>query len=265
MAPSSTPDIPPPAPETATPPAPSQPEMPPPAPPQPEIPKPTPPSPEIPPPTPEPTRQPPPQTPPTPKPPQPMAEMPRHAALEPPPPPKPRHIPRNKAAPHREPPRPIVEATPPPSVKPTPSSTPAARPTQTAAAPGTGAGPGTKAGPGKGAEGIGKGAIGTAIGPGDDYLERLYRHLLQYKTYPPEAISQKRQGAVVIGFTIARDGRVSDARIEKSSGSPILDRATLALVQRASPVPSLPDTFKGGAARVKFPINYELGLIDELF
>ncbi|HEX4111702.1 MAG TPA: energy transducer TonB [Stellaceae bacterium] len=267
------PDIPPPAPEQVAPQTPPQPEMPPPTPPQPEIPKPTPPSPEIPPPTPEPTRQPPPQTPPTPQPPQPMAVMPPPAALEPPPPPKPHRIPpRLTVVRHREPPREIVEATPAPNLMPVPSPAPAAAPApaqaQTAAAlatPGAGSGPGAKTGSGKGAEGIGKGAIGDGIGPGDDYLERLYRHLLRYKKYPPEAIGAKQQGSVIVGFTIARDGTVSNARIEKSSGSPSLDQATLALVRRASPAPPLPDSFKGSEARVKFPIDYKLSLIDQMF
>jgi protein TonB len=186
--------------------------------------------------------------------------------LEPPPPPKPHHIPpRARPVPPRETPREIVRTRPAPAA-PVPTPVPTATQAATATAnPGTGGGPGAKAGPGRGEEGAGKGAIGTDAGPGDEYLERLYRHLLRYKKYPPEAISRKLQGNVVIGFTIARDGTVSDARIEKSSGSPSLDQATLALVQRASPVPSLPDSFNGSVARVKFPIDYKLSLIDELF
>jgi protein TonB len=143
--------------------------------------------------------------------------------------------------------------------------TPATAPTTTAlAAPGAG-NAGVKPGPGKGVEGAGKGVVGPGAGPGNDYLERLYRHLLRYKKYPPEALSAKQQGSVVVGFTIARDGAVSDARIEKSSGSRLLDAATLALLRRAAPVPPLPDSFKGGAARVKFPIDYKLSLIDQIF
>lgn len=236
----SKPDIPPPAPEPVAPP------------PQPEMPPPTPPQPEIPPPQPEPIRQPP-QTPPTPQPPQPMA-----TAVPPPvimeiPPTKPRHIPprRQAARPHEAPAQPSA-----PTLTPSPAPAPAA--------PGASAGPAAP-GPGKGIEGAGKGAIGNTLGPGDDYLEKLYRHLLRYKKYPPEAVSTKQQGAVVIGFTLSRDGTIGDAHIEKGSGFPALDDATLAMVRRASPAPRLPDGYKSDTARVKFRIDYKLSLLDQMF
>jgi protein TonB len=260
------PDMPPPAPEPISPPVPSQPELPPPQPAKPEMPPPTPPAPEMPPPTPTPVEQPPPQTPPIPQPPKPMAMAPPPVAVEIPPP-KPHRVP----PPHRPAPRHVApaKAVPPPVLAPLPAGpsgqTPATAPTTTTlAAPGAG-NAGVKPGPGKGVEGAGKGVVGPGAGPGNDYLERLYRHLLRYKKYPPEALSAKQQGSVVVGFTIARDGAVSDARIEKSSGSRLLDAATLALLRRAAPVPPLPDSFKGGAARVKFPIDYKLSLIDQIF
>jgi periplasmic protein TonB len=172
--------------------------------------------------------------------------------------PKPRHAPpRRRAQTHRE-----TQS----SVKapvPAPLKEAKTEPAQTATVPAAAAGIG--AGPGKGLTGPGKGAIGNTAGPGDDYLERLYRHLLRYKKYPPEAISAKQQGSAVVGFVIARDGTISDARIEKSSGSSILDQATLTMVQRASPAPVLPDSFKPSEARVRFPIDYKLSLIDQMF
>ncbi len=232
----SKPDIPAPAPVS-----PAQTEMPPP-PPQPEIPKPTPASPEIPPPPPSPTKAV------TPAPPQLVVSVP---------PPKPHYVP---------PRRPVrQEETRPRPTQPSPARqaapVPAPAETKTALAAPPGAGPGQ----GQGAQGAGKGAIGNSPGPGDDYLEKLYRHLLRYKKYPPEAIGAKQQGRVEVAFTIARDGTISDTRIEKSSGSAMLDQATLALVQHASPAPALPDSYKGAAARVRFPIDYKLSLIDQMF
>lgn len=243
----SQPDIPVPAPQPVSPPAPAQPEMPPPTPPQPEIPKPTPPAPEIPPPPPSPTKAV------TPAPPRLVMNIP---------PPKPRYVPlRHRTRRAETPPRPATVPVPAPPRTPAPQPAPAAAAqTQTALAS-----PGTGAGPGHGTEGAGKGAIGNSPGPGDDYLEKLYRHLLRYKKYPLEAIGAKQQGRVEVAFTIARDGTISGARIEKSSGSAMLDQATLALVQHASPAPPLPDSYKGIAARVKFPIDYKLSLIDQTF
>ena len=243
------PDIPPPAPEPVTPPQP----------PQPEVPRPTPPQPEIPPPAPEPIRPPPPQTPPTPQPPQPMATaVPPPVAVEIPPP-KPRHIPpRRQAAPRRVTPPAQTAPVAPTSPAPAPAATPAP------AAPGAAVSPGVP-GPGKGTQGLGKGAFGNKAGPGDEYLDRLYKHLLRYKKYPPDALNAKQQGAVEIGFTIARDGTISDAHIEKGSGFPALDEATLTMVRRASPAPALPADFTGAEARVKFRIDYKLSLLDQMF
>ncbi len=178
--------------------------------------------------------------------------------------PKPRPTPpRRRAQPHRETQSPPLEAPPPQPTKPPEAQTEQPATAQAATLPAAAAGIG--AGPGKGLEGAGKGAVGSTAGPGDDYLERLYRHLLRYKKYPPEAISAKQQGSAVIGFVIARDGTISDAKIEKSSGSPILDQATLTMVQHASPAPALPDSFKANEARVRFPIDYKLSLIDQMF
>lgn len=174
--------------------------------------------------------------------------------------PKPRPAPpRRRAQSHRET-RSLVET---PLPRPAPPQEAKTEPARAATVPAAAAGVG--AGPGKGVAGAGKGAIGSTAGPGDDYLERLYRHLLRYKKYPPEAISAKQQGSAVVGFVIARDGTISDARIEKSSGSPVLDQATLTMVQRASPAPALPDSFKPSEARVRFPIDYKLSLIDQMF
>jgi periplasmic protein TonB len=262
----SPPDIPSPVPEPVQILPPPPPEMKAAPTPPPEVPKPPQSTAVIPPPAPQPIAPPlppkaaipppPPIAPPSP----PKAAAPPQVVVEIPPP-KPRHVPpRRQAARHREAPTRVE-----PAIEPAQTATPApaalAQPSTATAL----AAPGTGAGPGKGTEGTGKGAIGNTVGPGDDYLERLYRHLLRYKTYPPEAIGQKQQGSVVIGFTIARDGTINSARIEKSSGSAILDRATLAMVQRASPAPRLPDSFKGSEARVKFPIDYKLSLIDQIF
>jgi periplasmic protein TonB len=197
-------------------------------------------------------------------------------ALLPPPPPKPpvpeprRTFHRTFSPSHFSPPVAAQRPAPPASL-PNPSTAHSPVPTQSgtgtvsAQAPGAGHGPGGKTGQGAGAAGTGQGAIGDGVGPGDNYLERLYRHLLRYKSYPKEAVDRKQQGKVEIGFTIARDGSISDVHIERSSGYPDIDQATAAMVRRAAPMPPLPQSFKGNSARVKFPIDYRLGLFDQMF
>jgi periplasmic protein TonB len=195
---------------------------------------------------------------------------------EPPSPPKPARAKLKPKTHHAE----IVQETQPaltpdPPEPPAPVSAPQSTPATTATeaatvsppASGIGAGAGTggDAGPGKGIDGRGQGAIGADAGPGDEYLERLYRHLLRFKQYPPDAIAQKQQGAVEIGFSIGRDGTLGNAHIEKSSGFALIDDAAVAMLQRASPAPPLPESYKADEARARFTIDYKLSVVDRVF
>ena len=76
---------------------------------------------------------------------------------------------------------------------------------------------------------------------------------------------EKQEGSVIIAFTIARDGTIENAHIERGSGFPLLDEATLAMLKKASPVPPLPESYHGREARAALPINYKLGLLDSMF
>jgi len=127
------------------------------------------------------------------------------------------------------------------------------------------AGPGGATGVGTGAAGAGRGALGNGKGPGDDYLDRLRRHLAKYKRYPPDAVKRKQEGTVMISFVLARDGTVLQAQIERSSGFPLLDQAALDMMHNASPVPPLPPSFTGDEAHLVIPAGFRIGLFDRLF
>lgn len=49
--------------------------------------------------------------------------------------------------------------------------------------------------------------------------------------YPPNSMLQGEEGSVQLKLTIAANGRVSDARIERSSGSRTLDRTTVGWIK----------------------------------
>ena len=106
---------------------------------------------------------------------------------------------------------------------------------------------------------------GSREGPGDEYLEELRRWLARHKHYPQEAIDKNEEGQVVVGFTLKRDGTVLQAWIEKSSGVPILDRAALAMLHDASPVPPVPARYQGAELKLAMPIDYSIGFFDKLF
>jgi len=220
-------------------------------------------------------------TPPTPTPPAPMPETsslpPAPQALAPPPKPRPVAKPRPptpKPAPHVaekpvENPTPLTAPTVATEPPPGPSNgqgapAPNARP-GTAASGTASAGPGGATGVGTGAAGAGRGAFGNGKGPGDDYLDRLRRHLAKYKHYPAEAVKRKQEGTVQLSFVLARDGTVLEAEVERSSGFPLLDQAALDMMHNASPVPPLPASFDGDRAHIVMPAGFKIGLFDRLF
>ncbi|HEY1505457.1 MAG TPA: energy transducer TonB [Stellaceae bacterium] len=185
--------------------------------------------------------------------------------------PVPQHKPRPPQP--KPPPTPAqtVQATPAPST-PQPAvqqpATPAPTPAQTASAAGTDQPlPPGSGGRGRGDEGAGRAAVGNGSlnGPGDDYLEAVRRWVTRYKKYPDESVKQKQEGVVQLGFKFTRDGTVTDAWIEKSSGFPLLDEAALAMIRGASPIPKVPDRFQGDTLTLVMPENFKIGLFDRLF
>lgn len=75
---------------------------------------------------------------------------------------------------------------------------------------------------------------------------------LIYQTWqPPSKTPADKEGAtVVVRFKIVRDGVVSSVRIEKKSGSEVLDNSALQAIKDASPLPPLPEDYKGDALEV---------------
>jgi protein TonB len=86
----------------------------------------------------------------------------------------------------------------------------------------------------------------------------LLARLGQVKRYPASARFHHQQGVVVLRFSMDRDGRVLSARIEKSSGVEALDQETLALIQRAQPLPKPPTEMPGNPIELTVPIEFSL-------
>lgn len=68
----------------------------------------------------------------------------------------------------------------------------------------------------------------------------MHLHLNKHKRYPAEARNRGIQGVVTVSFSINREGKVTQARVVKPSGSPILDAEALEWLARASPLPAPP-------------------------
>ena len=99
----------------------------------------------------------------------------------------------------------------------------------------------------------------------EDYLLRLQAWIAREERYPAEARAEHREGKGVVGFTIARDGKVTRAWIDQSTGSPLLDQASLATIRDASPVPPLPHDLSGTSVDFYLPVDYSLSNFERLF
>ena len=95
-------------------------------------------------------------------------------------------------------------------------------------------------------------------GPYDSYLLRIRRKIEGLWSYPPQALSEKREGNAVIRFTIDAGGTLADYYITSSSGSPILDEGALACVRAASPFEPLPGVFNLSLLHVTATFSYRM-------
>jgi len=86
----------------------------------------------------------------------------------------------------------------------------------------------------------------------------LVRQLQRYKRYPAEAQARGVQGVAQLAFSVDRHGGVHRARIVRSSGSSVLDRATMQLIARAQPLPPPPPEVRGAEIAIVVPIRYNL-------
>ncbi|MFC4256194.1 TonB family protein [Altererythrobacter xixiisoli] len=68
-------------------------------------------------------------------------------------------------------------------------------------------------------------------------MAQLERH----RRYPAAARARRLQGVAHVTFRMNRAGRVLASRVSRSAGAAMLDRAALDTLQRAQPLPAIPD------------------------
>jgi protein TonB len=83
----------------------------------------------------------------------------------------------------------------------------------------------------------------------------LTRHIERYQRYPDQAVHDRLEGTVQLAFVLGRDGKIRDAWIQSSSGKAILDSAAVDALQRAQPLPSIPNELPD-QLKIKLPISF---------
>jgi len=88
--------------------------------------------------------------------------------------------------------------------------------------------------------------------------DQLRAWLERHKEYPRRARERRIEGTVLLRFTVDADGRVSSRTIERGSGSELLDRAVIDMIERASPLPTGLDRDRVSSLTVVVPVTFSL-------
>ena len=159
----------------------------------------------------------------------------------PPPPPPPVEAPApqvQRAAPEEaapDPPAPPAPAAerPAPAAEPAPASDvpPPVAAGLVPSGPAGGGAADTGSGSGAGGSGSGTGGGGSGTGGGGSRAVMISGEIVR-SDYPRAAVQTRAEGRVVVSFLVGTDGRVSNCRVTRSSGSAALDQTTCRLVEQ---------------------------------
>lgn len=90
------------------------------------------------------------------------------------------------------------------------------------------------------------------------YGSRLSELLARQQEYPRLALMRGWEGEVRLRLRVARRGNLVAVNLDRSSGFDVLDQHALALVQRLSELPPLPEGLETSEIQVVVPIRYTL-------
>ena len=86
----------------------------------------------------------------------------------------------------------------------------------------------------------------------------LQAHLQKFHKYPRAAQRRNIEGTALIRFRMDRHGKVLSYAIERSSEHEVLDEAALAMLDRAQPLPPLPDEVPGQSIELIIPATFNI-------
>jgi protein TonB len=91
----------------------------------------------------------------------------------------------------------------------------------------------------------------------EDYLWQVMRRIAQFPYVPKNTNTIREEGTVLTRVTIARDGRLIDVVMVRSSGLASLDAGVLETIRRASPYPPLPAAISGDRHTFQLPVSFK--------
>jgi periplasmic protein TonB len=90
------------------------------------------------------------------------------------------------------------------------------------------------------------------------WQSQLAAHIERFKRYPQAARAHGAAGTATVAFTINHEGRLLHSSIVQSSGSAVLDHETLAMLERAQPMPSPPGPLIDGEMTFVIPVRFSI-------
>ena len=91
-----------------------------------------------------------------------------------------------------------------------------------------------------------------------DYMAELLAWLQRHKEYPRRAKRRQQQGTALLYLVMDREGQVLEYRIQESSGYRLLDQEVTAMIERAQPLPEMPDEMPGARLELFVPVEFFL-------
>jgi protein TonB len=111
---------------------------------------------------------------------------------------------------------------------------------------------------GQAASGNGTGGNGGALAGCIDpvWMRAVSERVRQFFYYPGAALAVHRTGVVMVHFVVRRDGQIEKLEMRKSSGDEGLDKAAIDILQKAQPLPPIPDRMHTDRVDGELPINF---------
>ena len=99
---------------------------------------------------------------------------------------------------------------------------------------------------------------GGALGEEADYLARVRAWLERHKRYPSRARLLRQEGTALLYLAMDREGKLQAYEVRQSTGHELLDRALVAMIRRAQPLPRMPDSMTRSRLEVIVPVEFVL-------